>query len=421
MATTGKDAWEKYFKGGDIETIIKKDSSVYDIINKTKIIGELSAGQKVIVIHTASYEARPIIKYESSKKTYKVRIQFDSLQKPGTRGGSNPNNVKTISNKVLAPTGLGLGGKTVLKSQYINTINQSIDESKLVAPHIKDFLKLFLEKSKTSYSVFPRVIGISDKDIAIIAKDFGEIAGAWWFLNNYDNDIMAIKFPALTNEPLVDYYGVYKNKLNIGVSAKSEGGAAASLKSVSFMINESQSKSLGPHEKDIYNFINAVVDNDGRNGIIQAAKAAKSPLYNMVGKIVGKTNYNNTDIETWCNQFKEAEAAHTALTELFYSNIRRSALLDTFIKIWSSKKQKSGIILSPMAYALIDEVNLDQKNTKFLTDVIRTNNIEQLYVYLRNNSLKYEVNGFKNSNFVFEYHSNAADPGGNKIGFKLKK
>jgi hypothetical protein len=74
-----------------------------------------------------------------------------------------------------------------------------------------------------------------------------------------------------------------------------------------------------------------------------------------------------------------------------------------------------------MAYALIVEVNADSKNTNFLTDIVRTNNIEQLYVYLTKASLKYELKGFKDSNFIFEYHSNAAEPGGNKIGFKLKK
>jgi hypothetical protein len=49
-------------------------------------------------------------------------------------------------------------------------------------------------------------------------------------------------------------------------------------------------------------------------------------------------------------------------------------------------------------------------------------NVEQLYVMIKPNaqSLNYKLKGFKDSEFVFEYHSNAGNPGGNKIGFKME-
>lgn len=422
MATTGKAAWEKYFKdNGDVATLVKKAADIYDITNSSKVIGNLPQGQKVVFLGVKDYDAKPIIAYEAAGKKYKARIKFDMLQKPGVRSASDPNNVKTIGNKVLTPDGLGLGGKTISKREYLTTINNSIDSCKLVAPHIKEFLKTFVGVSAKTNTMFSRPVkDISDKDLAIIAKDFGEIAGAWWFLNNYDTDIVSIQFPARSNEPLVDYYGVYKNKLKIGVSAKAGGGAAPSISSVWNMIGSRTFSDL--NDRKVHDFIGAIVNNSGTEGIVQAAKVMSPKLYNLVGDLIGKATYTADDIEKWFKQFNDPKVAHEKLTKDFYDKIGKSAKLSTFEEIWKiSSKKRNGAILSPLAYALVDEVNSNSKNTEFLTDIVRTNNIEQLYVHLSKTSLKYELKGFKNSNFIFEYHSNAANPGGNKIGFKLKK
>ena len=422
MATTGKAAWEKYFKNnGNVDTLVKKAADIYDLINQSKVIGTLPQGQKITFISVSDYDSKPTIQYESTGKKYTARIKFDMLQKPGVRSASDPNNVKTIGNKVLTPDGLGLGGKTVSKRDYIKTVDTAIDNCKLIAPHVKEFIKVFVSNSKTTNSTFNKAINdISSKDMAIIAKDFGEIAGAWWFLNNYDKDIVSIKFPAKSNEPLVDYYGVYSNKLTIGVSAKAGGGAAPSILSVWNMIGKKTF--IDANDKKIHNFIGAIVNNSGTEGIVQAAKMVNSPLYKIVGNIIGKTIYTADDIEKWFKQFTNAGVAHNILTEQFYNKIGKSAKLSTFEEIFKvTSKKRNGAILSPMAYALIDEINANKKNTDFLTDIVRANNIEQLYVHLSPTSLKYELKGFKDSNFVFEYHSNAANPGGNKIGFKLKK
>lgn len=423
MGTTGKAAWEKYFKGnGDVDTFVKSAADIYDLISQTKVIGNLPQGQKITYLSADDYESKPVIEYEAAGKSYKARIKFDMMQKPGIRSTTDPTNVKTIANKSLAPDGLGLGGKTILKRDYIKTVNTAIDACTLVAPHIKEFLKVFLEKSKVTNSVLNTATkDISGKDLAIIAKDFGEIAGAYWFLNNYDGDIASIEFPARSNEPLVDYYGIYSNKLKIGVSAKSGSGAAPSISSVWNMIGSRIFTDMD--DKKVHNFIGAVVNNSGTEGIVKAAKAMDSPLYKTVGKLIGKPlTYTADDIEKWLKQFKNPKDAHALLDKEFYSKIGRTVPLTSFEKIWKIPTSKrNGTILSPMAYALITEVNATKKNTDFLTDIVRANNIEQLYVNLSATTLKYELKGFRDSNFIFEYHSNAANPGGNKIGFILKK
>jgi hypothetical protein len=74
-----------------------------------------------------------------------------------------------------------------------------------------------------------------------------------------------------------------------------------------------------------------------------------------------------------------------------------------------------------MAYNLVDEVNKDSGYTSFLSKVCKSMNVEQLYVTIKpkSQSLTYTLKGFKDNNFIFEYHSNSANPGGNKIGFMM--
>ena len=423
MATIGKAAWEKYYKfAGDVTTIIRKDAEVYDERSQSQVVGKLNAGQEVTVPSTKDYDAKPVVTYKFGGKTHRVRVKFDMLQKPGVKSRSEATeNIKTIGNKMLTPDGLGLGGKTIPKGSFVKEVEKAIESNAMVAPHAKEFMIELLNNSSKSRATLPKA-KLSDKDIAIVAKDFGEISGAWWFLNNYDKEgeVAAIEFPSKSNEKLVDYYAVLKNKLKIPVSAKAGGGAAPSISSVWAMLHGMTFNK--PEDRKIYNFIGAISENSGTDGIAMAAKAIGSPLYDLVGNIIGKREYKEKEIEEWLKAFKDGEAAFKALDQHFYSKIGRSGKLETLVSVWNSPGQrKSGAILSPMAYAVVDEVNKNPKYTSFLTDIVRTKNIQQLYIHLSGSSLEYELRGFAESEFIFEYHSNVANPGGNKIGFKLKK
>lgn len=423
MATTGKAAWEKYYKfAGDVTTIIKKDTEAFDEKVQSKVVGKLNAGQEVTVPSTKDYDGKPVVTYKFGGKTHKVRVKFDMLQKPGVkpRSGST-DNVKTIGNKMLTPDGLGLGGKTIPRSSFIREVEKAIENNAMVAPHAKEFMLEVLRNSSKDKAALPKA-KLSDKDIAIVAKDFGEISGAWWFLNNYDkeDEVVAIEFPSKSNQKLVDYYAILKNKLKIPVSAKAGGGAAPSISSVWEMLRGKNF--TNPDDRRIYNFIGAISENSGTDGIVMAAKAIGSPLYDHVGQIIGEKEYKDREIEEWMKVFKDGEAAFKALDKNFYSKIGRAGKLETLVSVWNSPGQrKSGAILSPMAYALVDEVNKNPRYTSFLTDIVRTNDIQQLYIHLSASSVEYELRGFAESEFIFEYHSNVANPGGNKIGFKLKK
>lgn len=430
MATTGKAAWEKYYepRSEDVVTIIKKDTEAFDEKDKSKAIGRLKAGQEVTVLFTKSYDEKPVVTYKSGKDTYKVRVKFDMLQKPGLKPRTGSlENAKTIGNKMLTPDGLKLAGKIIPRSNFVKEVEKAIQANVTVAPHVKDFMVEILRNSSKTTAAFPKA-KLSNKDIAIVAKDFGEITGAWWFLNNYDkeDEVVAIEFPSKSNQKLVDYYAILKNKLRVSVSAKSKEGAAPSISSVWEMLKDKRYTPT-PDTKKVYDFIGALSENSGREGIVIAAKVINSPIYDLVGSIIGKKEYEDADLEEWMKAFSDGESALNALNKKLYTKwpdgkVGRAPELETMVKMWKTPGQKkSGAILSPMAYALVDEVNANSKYTSFLTDTVRATKVQQLYIYLSGNSVRYELRGYAESNFIFEYHSNAAKPDNNKVGFILDK
>jgi hypothetical protein len=422
MATTGKSAWEKYYQGkGDINTSTKKETDAFDPINLSSTLGIVPAATQVTVKATKVYDAKPLIEFKFGGKVWKCRVKFDDLQKPGIVSKVNSTNVKTLPNKALTPDGLGLGGKKISKAEYIRTVSIAISSCKLAPLPIKNFLQEFLDKSiNTTASLSPVVKSISEKDVAIIAKDFGELAGAWWFINNYDKKLSFVEFPVRSNEPLVDYYVGYPNGIKLKVSAKADKGAAPALNSIWETI---KSKTFTGGDKKVYDFMSTIVNNNGLESIILASEHYNSTAYGAVAAMIGKKHYTSQDLENWLKEFTDSKALYNILNQKLFSKIKRSVPAANIQKIVDDKgARRCGIILSPMAYSLVDEVNSDKTYKTFLTQACKAMNVEQLYVMIKPNaqSLNYKLKGFKDSEFVFEYHSNAGNPGGNKIGFKME-
>ena len=340
MATSGAEAWKKYYAGfGDRDTIVKKESNLYDITSANKQIGILPAGSKVLVLATKTFDSKPIITYKLGLKVYKHRIKFADLQKPELKSSNNsPLTSKTIGNKVLTPDGLGLSGKTIKKEYYLSTVKLAINNCNTISPIIKDILNELLIKSiNTSSTLTLNIKSISEKDVNIIGKDFGEVTGAWWFLNNYDTDVNAIEFPARSNEPLIDYYAIRKNGLKIKVSAKSNAGAAPALNPVDKAISMIK---LNSNEIEIAKFINAIVTNTGVESIVVASKLYSSVAYKEVQRIIGVNNITVEEIESYLLKYTDPKELHQYLTSKLYSKIGRSVPLNSIENIFDLIKDE---------------------------------------------------------------------------------
>lgn len=432
-ATQNEEAWKKYYLGRvPLTTTVSKETFIYDAKNATIKTSSKAPAGVVVTVLKQPYNKKTLVEFKVGSKKVTGRLDINDLKKPPLNPstgspvkatGTNLNNEKTIKDKSLTPNELKIAGKKIKKSDYIRIVKAAVNASTAVLPHVKVFLIEFLKKSKISNAPLTTGAGISKKDLAIIAKDFGEIAGAWWFVHNYDTALDYIEFPSAIAEPLVDYYvGYSTSNVKIRVSAKAGKGAAAGLISVWKAIKNKIPSNT--KDKEVWNFIKIAADTSisGIQSLVDCNKYFNSKGYNLIKKnFFENKDFTWEDIEKFIAPYKSATSLYKILNESFYSEIKRepdrgSVAID---KILKAGKRKSGIILSPMSYSLMDEVNATKYYTDYLNKVCRSLGIEQLYVNLTNTTLKYNLKSFAKGEFIFDYHSNAGDPAANKFGFRL--
>lgn len=200
MATTGRQAWAKYFKGQNVPTNMKKDSIGYDPSNPSRILTQkIAAGEEVIAMSSDFNAKYPILRVKDKKQ---YLVTFNNLQKPGAKTRVN-----------LKPQAFGIVDKDYTLDNYVKVLLNNISEGDL-APFIKTYLEAlvlyYMKKKSLSYvtSVYSPNLPIND-----IKKDFGEILGPIAIikdkiLQSKQINISAsskIFFPSRPNEPLLDY------------------------------------------------------------------------------------------------------------------------------------------------------------------------------------------------------------------------
>jgi len=81
------------------------------------------------------------------------------------------------------------------------------------------------------------------------------------------------------------------------------------------------------------------------------------------------------------------------------------------------------MIISPMGYSLVDEMNTNESYLSVLNDAAQSLQVTQVYikVYKSSSRMEFEVKGFSDSSFKFFYNANAGNPSLKKISFVLDK
>lgn len=214
MASTGKAAWERHFKGkGAIKTSVKEDSPLYDDAGKR--IGNITRGTPIVTLSVDEYAALYPIRYNN--KIYK--ISFGKMNKP--LGGR-------VSGVKLKPQDFEtFKSKQDWKSKdLVRSLCEEISEKRIdLEIGLRDYL-IDLTKYWGGERVTFRKDYVFDKGINEIKKDYGEILGALACCNkdilnkNIKPATAIMSFPIRGNEPLADYYVKYLNQ-KYTVSAKS--------------------------------------------------------------------------------------------------------------------------------------------------------------------------------------------------------
>lgn len=221
MATTGKAAWAKYFNTGkNIETVLKKQSKVFDVDTEREV-GSLDVGTEIVFITTKAFEKKPTVKVVKTKKV--VRVEFDKIAKPGVRSSTAAS---------LKPQAFGVKDQEYSFKSYAKLIRENIEERKDLKGDVRAYLAALIEyaddpSAKNKAAVQKTYKAAASVPTADIVKDFGEVAGPFGVLSGkliggLSESNTAVYIPARPNEPLMDYAVINTaKKRKYVISAKS--------------------------------------------------------------------------------------------------------------------------------------------------------------------------------------------------------
>jgi len=217
MATTGAQAWIKYFQGqGNVDTVIKKETP---LLNSTNIaIKRLVRGDKITLLESTSYESKMKIKY----KDMLGYVTFNNISKPGKKSGIGVPSLKPQAFNIRDDINYTI-------DNYINTVLDSIEDRVDLTSELKLYLTCIIMyyTNQCSTSELSSLYNIKLPKNEI-NKDFGEVIGP---VAIFKKRILASKginirntdkiyVPSRPNEPLLDY-SIVQGQKSFAISAKS--------------------------------------------------------------------------------------------------------------------------------------------------------------------------------------------------------
>lgn len=276
MASSGRQAWEKYFKGQDISTTMKKDSDAFDGESVTKLSFKVKANEKVLVFNSESYEDKALVKRVLDGQIF--RVTFNNIQKPGRETAVN-----------LKPQAFGIGETRYGIDEYISTILSNVEDSTKISPETKNYLLALvryyagLENLRFAENAFnANRINLPINDIK---KDFGEVLGpiavikkqiiSGLNISKSKLNMAKVFMPSRPNEPLMDYGIIVDDKMFV-ISAKS--GTTTNVVKPQDIINllKKDSKKMTKYKGTLeFKILCALADNGIVDGPILAASYLK--------------------------------------------------------------------------------------------------------------------------------------------------
>lgn len=279
MASSGSDAWRKYFQGkGDIKTTVKKISPAYLAEDAMKRAGfDIPAGSEVTYMKADKYESKALVSYKKNNKIEMVRVTFDNLAKPGNKASA------AVS---LKPQAFGVKEKQYSLQEYKKIVLDHIEDRQDLKAPVKAYLEVLFkycagDRTATRAAV-TKVFNAVKNDLPLndINKDFGECAGAiachtFQLFKPKKITLPAtvkIFMPLRPNEPLMDY-GLYVGEKQYTISAKS-GTTTNTVKPPDIlMLLETGKKTRNWKDKPEYKLLKMLAEESILAGPIKAVAA----------------------------------------------------------------------------------------------------------------------------------------------------
>ena len=289
MNSTASIAWAKYFKGNDVETLMKKESQAFDSEDQSKrLTFKVLANEKILVYDVSQYNSKTLIKRISDGTI--CRVTFDNIQKPGRK-----------SAVAFKPQTFGIGETKYNVEDYVDLVLTNIEERNDIIPEVKNYLQALMlyfagfEDLNFVNNAYNPSLPFND-----IKKDYGEVIGPVAIIKKgllknkginipSDNRTAKIYVPSRPNEPLMDYGIIVSNETFV-ISAKSGKTTNVVKPQDIITLLEKDPKKVRKYQNtEQYKILKSLSENGIVDGIILAAsKMTGGPSENAANDVMNK-------------------------------------------------------------------------------------------------------------------------------------
>ena len=315
-----------------------------------------------------------------------------------------------FNNKDLNPDNMGLAGHQVNIQQIIGIVSPLL-KAKYDEEVSTALISLMNDsKSKKNKISLNPDMDFSSKDLAKVSADFGEILAAIWAMTSLG--FKEAFFPTASNEKLIDFYGV-RLGVQYPISVKSGGGGKVTIQNIIDAINNRAKSADADHSEEkslvVFKIVN---ENPTKQAMIMLHQFMETKAIKKLAEIM---NVNAETITLKSVMFflegKDNEEVIKLLTPFW------SVLNYTPTDKIKNASDTLRLVISPLGESIWKILNLDKEMKKSLTSVARQVTLIQTNVDVKNKTMEFQSNFFKEAEFEFGWAGYAA---GNKLGFKMK-
>ena len=353
------------------------------------------------------------------------------------------------NSKEFIPEKFGLGGKEFKNvNEFVNNVSLSVksaySDSKYI--NVKKYISSIVEEISgqgmnlsegkvdryTKLYSIPESFGVTEGDIKILSKNFGEVIAAIFMLKT-NKKMVSIGFPSDPAQKLFDFYGKEKNGRIHYFSAKSGGGSSTALDNLNFIKKNfsTDNKFLKDHIKEM-EIIDSLINSSGRDtitNIIDFFHKNFPQKVSKMGKILGISKLSQKTFEEYLVNQRKKGTIDTFVNSC--NKVYQEVLGDLRGKIPatatrtlkemynSTSTYKGGFMIYPMGSYITKFLNEKPQYTNALNLLMNFgSNISQVTVNLSNKSCDIAVIKFSKNTFKFSYNDMSKKPGNRPIGFR---
>lgn len=412
--------------------------------------GKMGEADPTRVLTDIDYEVIPSDEVFSKGTTTWIVVKQFGDEWLGTHFINKFNPDNSLETKWLTPAKLGVAtGQPMNVKTVVQLVTKAIDNHPSLTDKVKSKLKNTLElvqdrgknyfkggksqaklpkKHKTSViNVEP--LGLTDKELTTISKDFGEILSAVWAMRNIG--FTHVIFPSDENTDLLDFLGVAnRGKMKYPVSVKSGSGSSTTMKNLTKPIirllkDQSFRNTFTKREREIVkDYLELIIDGDVMDGIISIHQLLKTPAMAELEKATGldSKGMSAQTLETWLGREapdeKSAEEVQAKLKD-FYKINGSAPERASWTKYDKDKlvKKGVGVIVGPLGMALIGVMNANEEIRRTLTKCARSIILLQMNVDVKTKKMSFRRGKFADFMFHFSWGGSTTNPDKNKFGF----